>query len=60
MLGTLFLIRIRASMAWDSTRDLQMTCYSEDATQMAVTNVMRRGVGTRLTENELFPKDNLN
>ena len=37
-----------------------MTCYSEDATQMGVTNVMRRGVGTGLTENELFPRDDLN
>ena len=60
VLETPFLIRMRASMAWDSTGDLQMTCYSEDATQMAVTNAMRRRVGTELTENELFPKDNLN
>ena len=60
VLGTPFLIRMRASMAWDSTRDFQMICYSEDATQMAVTNVMKRGVKTGLTENELFPRDNLN
>ena len=60
VLGTPFLIKMRASMAWDSTGDLQMMCYSEDVTRMAVTNVMRGRVETGLTENELFLRDNLN
>ena len=56
VLDTLFLIKARACMDWDTTGNLTITCQSPDASRTAITRVLRKDKqGIDLTEEELFP-----